>query len=199
MKFIKHWELVHLFKRINIITRSPEQYTGIEDTEGALRVSVEENLEDRTIQDFQNCCVVFEDILDSNQRLIDPFFTRGRQNDLNVYYLSKLYYDLPERTIRNNSNKIVSFQQTLKDVEHIYRDIAGFDLSYDEFKFMQRCIKTKNNYLLIKRLEDKNSKNHRICNESDPEYKNSNRLKNWFFLVKAETQIKDLQANWKNL
>ena len=29
-------------------------------------------------------------------------------------------------------------QQTLKDVEHIYRDIAGFDMSYDERKKLCR-------------------------------------------------------------
>ena len=38
-----------------------------------------------------------------------------------------------QKTIRNNSKIIILFQQTLKDVEHIYRDIAGFDMSYDEF------------------------------------------------------------------
>ena len=113
-------------QKIRIIKRSPEQYSKIEIED----VSVEEDLEDRTLQDFQNCCVVFDDMLDSNQKLIDPFFTRGRHNDLDVYYLSQSYFDLPKRTIRNNSNIIILFQQTLKDVEHIYRDIAGFDLSY---------------------------------------------------------------------
>ena len=49
-------------------------------------------------------------MLDSNQKLI-----------------AQSYFDLPKRTIRN-SNIIILFQQTLKDVEHIYRDIAGFDM-----------------------------------------------------------------------
>ena len=111
-------------QKIRIITRSPEQYTNIQLED----VSVEEDLSDRTVQDFQNCCVVFDDMLDSNQKLYDPFFTRGRHNDLDVYYLAQSYFDLPKRTIRNNSNMIISFQQTLKDVEHIYRDIAGFDM-----------------------------------------------------------------------
>ena len=121
-------------RKIHIITRSPEQYNKIEIED----VSVEENLGDKSIQDFQNCCVVFDDMLDSNQKLIDPFFTRGRHNDLDVYYLSQSYFDLPKRTIRNNSNIIILFQQTLKDVEHIYRDIAGFDMSNDEFKSLCR-------------------------------------------------------------
>ena len=111
-------------QKICIITRSPEQYNKIEIED----VSVEEDLGDKSIQDFQNCCVVFDDMLDSNQKLIDPFFTRGRHNDLDDYYLSQSYFDLSERTIRNNSNIIILFQQTLKDVEHIYRDIAGFDV-----------------------------------------------------------------------
>ena len=58
-------------------------------------------------------------MLDSNQKLVDPFFTRRRHTDLHVYYLSQSSFDLPKRTIRNNSNIIVLFQQTLKDVEHI--------------------------------------------------------------------------------
>ena len=138
-------------QKICIITRSPEQFCKIEIED----VSVEEDLEDKSIQDFQNCCVVFDDMLDSNQKLIDPFFTRGRHNDLDVYYLSQSYFDLPKRTIRKNSNIIILFQQTLKDVEHIYRDIAGFDMSYDEFKELCReAWREKYNYLLINRLED---------------------------------------------
>ena len=155
-------------EQIKIISRSPEQYENIQLED----VSVVENLEDRTVQDFQNCCVVFDDMLDSNQKLIDPFFTRGRHNDLDVYCLSQSYFDLPKRTIRNNSNIIILFQQTLKNVEHIYRDIAGFDMSYDEFKSLCReAWKEKYNYLLINRLEDKNDKKYMICNESNPEFK----------------------------
>ena len=155
-------------QQIKIITRSPEQYSNSEIEE----IEVEEDLEDRTIQDFQNGCIVFDDMLDSNQNLIDPFFTRGRHNDLDVYYLSQSYFDLPKRTIRNNSNIIMLFQQTLKDVEHIYRDLAGFDMSYDEFNSLCRdSWKEKFNSLLINRLEDKNAIRFKICKESNPEYK----------------------------
>ena len=154
-------------QKICIITRSPEQYNKIEIED----VSVEEDLGDKSIQEFQNCCVVFDDMLDSNQKLIDPIFTRGRHNDLDVYYLSQSCFDLPKRTIRNNSNVIILFQQTLKDVEHIYRDIAGFDMSNDEFKELCReAWRERYNYLLINRLEDKNGKKYMICNESNPQY-----------------------------
>ena len=167
-------QLIRLYdkeKQIHLITRSPGQNTNTEIED----ISVEEDLGDKSIQDYQNCCVVFDDMLDSNQKLIDPFFTRGRHNDLDVYYLSQSYFDLPKRTIRNNSNVIIFFQQTLKDVEHIYRDIAGFDMSYDEFKSLcKEAWRDKYNYLLINRLEDKNGSRYKICNESNPEYKTFN-------------------------
>ena len=65
-----------------------------------------------------------------------------------------------------NSNIIILIRQSLRDVEHIYGDIAGFDMSYDEFKELNReAWKEKYNYLEINMLEDK------ICNESNPNYK----------------------------
>ena len=156
------------------MTRSPGQNQNIQlgDAEGALHVSVEEDLEDRTIQDFKNCCVVFDDMLESNQKLIDPFFTRGRHNLCDVYYLSQSYFDVPKRTIRMNSNIIILFRQNLRDVEHIYRNIAGFDMSYDKFKVLCReAWKENYNYLEINMLEDKNESKNKICNESNPNYK----------------------------
>ena len=60
-------------------------------------------------------------MLNSSQKL-KIFFTRGRQNELKVYCLLQLFFDLPKRTISNYSNIIILFQQTLKDVEHILQN-----------------------------------------------------------------------------
>ena len=155
-------------KQIRIITRSPELY---EDVELYIQgIEVEENVGD--LEEYRGCCVVFDDMLDSNQKLIDPFFTRGRHKSCDVYYLCQSYFDAPKKTVRNNSNIIILFQQTLKDVEHIHRDISDFDMSYEEFKSLCReAWNEKFNYLLINRLEDKNGSRYRICNESNPNYK----------------------------
>ena len=157
-------------KQIRIFTRSPEQYENAELRLDIGGVSVEENVGD--LEEYRGCCVVFDDMLDSNQKLIDPFFTRGRHKSCDVYYLCQSYFDAPKKTVRNNSNIIILFQQTLKDVEHIHRDISGFDMSYEEFKSLCReAWNEKFNYLLINRLEDKNGSRYRICNESNPNYK----------------------------
>ena len=74
---------------------------------------------------------------------------------------------MPKRTIRNNSNKIIRFDQTLKDIEHIYRDVAGYDMKYDEFK--ELCRKSWEeyyNYLLIDRSKKRDQGIFCICNES---------------------------------
>ena len=59
---------------------------------------------------------------------------RGTHNELDKYCLSQSFSDLPKRTIRINSNNIILFNQTLKDIEDIYRDVGGYDMIYDEFK-----------------------------------------------------------------
>ena len=157
-------------KQIRIITRSPEQYEDIDNGGASQGIEVEANVAD--LEEYRGCCLVFDDMLDSNQKLIDPFFTRGRHQLGDVYYLCQSYFDAPKKTVRNNSNIIILFQQTLKDVEHIHRDIAGFDMSYEEFRSLCReAWNEKFNYLIINRLEDKNGSRYRICTESNPNYK----------------------------
>ena len=48
---------------------------------------------------------------------IDEFFTRGRHENLDVYYISQSYFGLPRENIRKNSDGIILFKQTLGDVE----------------------------------------------------------------------------------
>ena len=71
--------------------------------------------------EYENAIIVFDDTLgSSNSRYIDQFFIRGRLNNLDVYCLSRSYFDLPKRNIQSNSNKIFLFIQILKDMENIY-------------------------------------------------------------------------------
>ena len=73
----------------------------------------------------------------TRQNLANKQSTRRRQRDLNIYYLSQSYIDLPKTTMRKNTNVQKSFTQTLNDVEES-RDIAGFDMSYDDFRNLYR-------------------------------------------------------------
>ena len=99
-----------LDRDIYLITKSPpEQYSNS-------KIKFKEISDEiKPLNEYENSIIVFDDILgSSNNRFIDQFFIRGRHNNLDIYYLSQSYFDLPKRTIRNNSNKIILFNQTLK-------------------------------------------------------------------------------------
>ena len=152
---------------IYIITKSPpEQYTNSKNKIKEISVEI------KPLNEYENGIIVFDDILgSSNSRFIDQFFIRGRHNNLDISYLSQSYFDLPKRTIRNISNKIILFNQTLKDIEHIYRDVAGYDMNYDEFK--ELCRKSWDevyNYLCIDRSKKRDRGKDCICNETKKTY-----------------------------
>ena len=148
---------------IYIITKSPpEQYTNS-------KIKIKEISDEiKPLNENENGIIVFDDVLgSSNSRFKDQFFIRGRHNNLDIYYLSQSYFDLPKRTIRNNSNEIILFNQTLKDIEHIYRDVAGYDMNYDEFKDLcRKSWEEDYNYLYIDRSKKRDQGKYCICNKS---------------------------------
>ena len=149
---------------IYINTKSPpEQYSN-----SKIRIK-ELSVEIKPLSEHENSIIVFDDILgSSNSRFIDQFFIRGRHNNLDIYYLSQSYFDLPKRTIRNDSKKkIILFNQTLKDIEHIYRDVAGYDMKYDEYKDLcRKSWEEDYNYLFIDRSKKRDEGKYCICNKS---------------------------------
>ena len=169
-----------LDRDIYIITKSPpEQYTNS-------KIKIKEISDEiKPLNEYENGIIVFDDILgSSNSKFIDQFFIRGRHNNLDIYYLSQSYFDLPKRTIRNNSNRIILFNQTLKDIEHIYRDVAGYDMNYDEFK--ELCRKSWDedyNYLCIDRSKKRDRGKYCICNESKKNIYRSNTSDETFLIM----------------
>ena len=110
--------MLKIFSRISnrdlyIITKSPpEQYSNS-------KIKIKER-SDEIICEYENAIIVFDDNLGSSKSMfVDQNFIRGRHNDLDIYYLSQSCFDLRKRTMRYNGNKIVLFNQTLKDIEHI--------------------------------------------------------------------------------
>ena len=146
---------------IHIITRSPNQYPNYKT-----------NNEIKPIIKYKGSVVIFDDMLGAkNSSQIDEIFTRGSHEELDVYYISQSYFALARQSIRNNSDRLVLFKQTLRDVQSMYYDIGAYDIKYDEFK--EKCHKAwseKINYLCIDITKNKNDGKYRIFNESKTTY-----------------------------
>ena len=106
-----------------------------------------------------------------NSFQINEFFTSGRHEDLDVYYISQSYFALPRQSIRNNSDRLILFKQALRDCQSIFYDIGAYDMNYDEFKQMcQKAWDERFNYLCIDMTKNKNEGKYRIYNESKHTY-----------------------------
>ena len=121
---LKKLEKIGNKRPIHIITRSPNQYPNYKTS-----------TEIKPINKYKGSIVIFDDMLGAkNSFQIDEFFTRGRHEDLDVYYISQSYFALPRQSTRNNSDILILFKQTLRDVQSMYYDIGAYDMRYDEFK-----------------------------------------------------------------
>ena len=109
---------------IFIITKSLNQYPNIK---------AQTSDEIQPVDHYENSIVAFDDMLLSKQESkINLFFTRGRHNNIDIYYISQSYFHLPKKTIRNNSNIIILNKQTRRDIILLFHDIAGLDMNLDE-------------------------------------------------------------------
>ena len=146
---------------IHILTRSTNQYPNYKTSN-----------EIKPINKYKGSFVIFDDMLGSkNSSQLDEFFTRCKHEDLDVFYISQSYFALPRQSIRNNSDQLILFKQTLRDVQSMYYHIGAYDMNYDEFK--QMCHKAwdeRYNYLCIDKIKNKNDGKYRIFNESKTTY-----------------------------
>ena len=78
--------------------------------------------------------MIFDDILLEKQTKCECYYIRERNSNVDCFYLSQNYFKLPRQTIRENANLICRFPQDLKNINHIYSDHVGEDMSKEEFR-----------------------------------------------------------------
>ena len=130
------------------------------------------NNEIKPININKGSVLIFDDMLGArNSSQKDDFFTRGRHEDLDVHYNSQSYFGLPRQSIRHNSDTLILFKETLRDVQSVYQDIGAFDKKSDDFKEICRVAwREKFNYLCIDMTKKKNESKSRIFNETKTKY-----------------------------
>ena len=63
------------------------------------------------------------------------------------------------------------FNQTIKDIEHMYRGVAGYDMNYDEFiELCRKSWEEEYNYLYIDVSDKRDQGKFCICKESKKTY-----------------------------
>ena len=68
----------------------------------------------RDLNDQHKNLMIFDDLLDVKQNKSETYYTRGRHSNVDSIYLAQNYFELPRRTIRENSNFICLFPQDPK-------------------------------------------------------------------------------------
>ena len=84
--------------------------------------------------------LILDDCFLGPQNKAEAYYTRGRQNNCDTFYISQSYFRLPRHTIRENSNFIVLFPQDSKNLTHIHADHCDGDMSLNEFKTFCRQV-----------------------------------------------------------
>ena len=100
--------------------------------------------------------IIFDDcVTEKNQEIMSAYYTRGRHNNCNSIYLSQSWFDLPKKTIRNNSNFIILFKLNKRDKDLIYSDLFSNTLEKEDFTFIiNKQWNTKYKYIAFDREED---------------------------------------------
>ena len=132
---------------ILIITRSSNQYINYRTTTDITK----------PIDNYKGSVVIFDDLLGArNRSRLDEFFTGGRHENLNVYYISQSCFALPRQSVRSNCDRLKLFEQSIGDIRSMYYDIGAYDMKYDDFEEMcHKAWSEKFNHLCIDTTKNK--------------------------------------------
>ena len=101
------------------------------------------------LNELQKNLLILDDCLLEKQAKAEAYYTRGRHNNCDTFYISQNYFRLPRQTIRENSNLIILFPQDSKNIAHIHADHCT-DIDIKEFKdFCNAVWRVRYNFVTI--------------------------------------------------
>lgn len=78
--------------------------------------------------------IIFDDVVSCNQDVVKSYFSFGRHNNTDCFYLCQTYSSIPKQLIRDNANLLIIFKQDITNLKHIFQDHVSVDISFDKFK-----------------------------------------------------------------
>ena len=79
---------------------------------------------------------IFHDVACDKQKVMKDYFSRGRHNLVDCFYLSQSYAHIPKHLIRDNVNLLALFKQDDLNLRHVYDDHVNTDMTFQEFRDM---------------------------------------------------------------
>lgn len=110
-----------------------------------------------------NSIMIFDDVSCEPQSVIREYFSMGRHNKIDSFFLSQSYSKISKQLIRDNVNFLIVFKQDETNLKHVYHDHVNTDFDYD--KFIKLCRFCWNNekygFLVISKDNDINRGRYR--------------------------------------
>lgn len=101
-----------------------------------------------------NSIFIFDDIVCDNHDKVREYFSMGRHNNIDSFYLCQTYSKAPKQLLRDNCNMLVIFRQDDLNLEHIYKNHVGGDMSFNIFKKISACCWNSDTYGFITICKD---------------------------------------------
>jgi len=112
-----------------------------------------------------NSIMIFDDVACEKQKHIKDYFSMGRHNNVDSFYICQTYSYIPKQLVRDNTNFIIIFKQDNRNLQHIYNDHVNTDMSFETFRNV--CMKvweSKNNsFVVIDKEREMSKGRYRNC------------------------------------
>ena len=124
--------------------------------------SAEDVPDPRDISSEKKNLIVFDVLLLEKQNICESYYVRERYSNVDCFYLAQNYFKLPRQTIRENANFICLFAQDLKNLNHIFDDHVGSDMTKEEFRQLcQTAWEKQHRFVIIDLSSKKNNGKYR--------------------------------------
>lgn len=93
---------------------------------------------------------IFDDVVCEKQDIIRSYFSMGRHNNVDCFYLAQTYTRAPKQLVRDNANLIIVFKQDETNLRHIFSDHVAPDVTFPQFQEMcSKCWGNKYDFMVI--------------------------------------------------
>lgn len=110
----------------------------------------------------KNSLMIFDDICLESQKIVQEYFSASRHNNIDIFYISQSYAQIPKQLIRDNCNFLIIFPQDMRNLKHIYDNHVNSDMSFENFQQLcAKCWMEKYGFLVIDKESLKNEGRYR--------------------------------------